>query len=50
MKRRKYYRKCGICGEIHEQLGMIRTYESPTGWICLECLDTNHPEYSIEEW
>ena len=36
-KKRKYYRKCGVCGERHEQSEMIRTDESPNGWMCLDC-------------
>lgn len=47
-KKRKYYRKCGICGERHEQSDMIRTIESPNGWLCEECYSDNHIEYGIE--
>ena len=49
-KKRKYYRKCGVCGERHEQSEMIRTDKSPNGWICLDCYHAEHPEYEIEEW
>ena len=30
-KKRKYYRKCGVCGERHEQSEMLRTINSPNG-------------------
>lgn len=30
-KGRKYYRKCGVCGERHEQSEMIRTNDSENG-------------------
>ena len=50
MKKRKYFRKCGLCGERHEQSEMIRTYESPNGWICRDCYILNYVEYQIEEW
>ncbi len=50
MKKRKYYRKCGVCGERHEQREMIRTNESPNGWICRDCYFNEHPEYEIDEW
>lgn len=50
-KKRKYFRKCGICGERHEQSELIRSNRySPNGWICTECLLRQHPEYGIEEW
>ena len=49
-KKRKYYRKCGICGERHEQSEMIRTNNSPNGWICFDCHNAEHPEYDIDEW
>ena len=48
--RRKYFRKCGICGERHEQSDMIRTEQSPNGWLCEECYYSEHPEYEIDEW
>ena len=44
-KKRKYFRKCGVCGERHEQSDMIRTACSPNGWICLDCHRAEHPEY-----
>ena len=46
----KYYRKCGCCGERHEQSEMIRTDNSPNGWICIDCQSKEHPEYEIDEW
>ena len=49
-KKRKYVRKCGVCGERHEQSHMIRTDASPNGWVCFECHTQLHPEYDIEEW
>lgn len=49
-KKRKYYRKCGVCGERHEQSEMIRSNESPNGWICTECISNLHPEYDIDQW
>lgn len=52
--RRKYYRKCPICGERFEQKEMTRSSEYDGGWVCDDCyLDTQverHPEYFIEEW
>lgn len=44
-KKRKYYRKCGICGDRYEQSKMIRTNSSPNGWLCWNCHDIAHPEY-----
>ena len=44
-RKRKYYRKCGVCGCRHEQSEMIRTNLSPNGWICYECYRDEHPEY-----
>ena len=49
-KKRKYYRKCGVCSERHEQSEMIRTNNSPNGWLCVECHLHFHPEYDCEEW
>ena len=46
--KRKYYRKCGLCSERHEQSEMIRTECSPNGWICKECKWKEHPEYEVE--
>lgn len=48
-KKRKYFRKCGICGEQHEQSEMIRTDESPNGWMCLDCHNIEFPEYDTDE-
>lgn len=45
MKKRKYYRKCGICGERFEQSEMVRDEGSPTSWICVDCHMVIHPEY-----
>ena len=46
MKKRKYYRKCGVCGFRHEQSEMIRTNNSPNGWICIGCLiDNDDPDW-----
>lgn len=43
---RQYFRKCGCCGCRHEQSELIRTNNSPNGWICLECFNTyNDPDY-----
>lgn len=50
MKKRKYIRKCGCCGDRHEQSEMIRTDESPNGWVCQECYSNIYPEREIEEW
>ena len=36
-KKRKYIRKCGICGIRLEQSEMIRTEASPNGWVCHDC-------------
>ena len=49
-KKRKYYRKCGVCNEQHEQSEMIRTENSPNGWICKDCYYEKHLEYEIDEW
>lgn len=49
-KKRKYFRKCGVCGKRHEQSEMIRTNQSPNGWICFACYHDEHPEFDIEEW
>lgn len=49
-EKRKYYRKCGVCGCRHEQSEMIRTDNSPNGWICFGCHQMKHPEYDIDEW
>lgn len=44
-KKRKYYRKCGVCGERYEQSEMIRTNNSPNGWLCWDCNNIAEPEY-----
>lgn len=56
--KRKYYRKCGDCGERHEQSEMIRTNLSDNGWLCKKCWEIMeysddagfHPEWCAEEW
>lgn len=47
---RKYFRKCGVCGERHEQSEMIRTDESPNGWVCVECFAKEHILDEIEDF
>ena len=49
-KKRKYFRKCGVCGSRHEQSDMIRTNLSPNGWIYVDCHISEHPEYYDEEF
>ena len=44
-KKRKYFRKCGICGKRFEQSDGVRYYGSDTGWICDDCAIAQHPEY-----
>lgn len=44
-KKRKYYRKCGICGDRYEQSEMLRTNNSPNGWLCWDCNNIVEPEY-----
>jgi predicted RNA-binding protein YlxR (DUF448 family) len=46
-KKRKYYRKCGICGERHEQSEMIRDNGSPNGWLCMDCHIDKHTDWYI---
>lgn len=46
-RKRKYYRKCEICGEKYEQSDMVRTI---SGWICLDCYQCVCTEEYIEEW
>lgn len=36
---------CGICGEQFEIEDMAIDAGSETGWICIECLMEEHPEY-----
>lgn len=46
--KRKYYRKCGWCGERHEQSEMVRTDDSPNGWMCLNChMEAYRPELDM---
>lgn len=42
--KRKYYRKCGICGERFEQSEMVRDKGSETGWLCVDCHMKEHSE------
>ena len=51
-RKRKYYRKCGVCGCRHEHSEMIRTDNSPNGWLCVVCwIDNTDPEWEeAEQW
>jgi len=62
-KKRKYYRRCGICGKRYEQKEMKRTPYSKNGWLCKECyedetdaflmFDNNTGDpigYDLDEW
>ena len=49
MKKRKYYRKCGVCGERFEQGEMVRDNGSTTGWLCDDCYMQKHIEYYEED-
>ena len=50
-KKRKYFRKCGCCGDRHEQSEMVRTDKSPNGWFCKYCYSAElDPLYDLEEW
>ena len=47
--KRKYYRKCGVCGCRHEQYKMVRHDGSPNGWFCIGCwIDYEDPEWEDE--
>ena len=46
-KARKYYRKCGYCGERFEQSDMVRTNIVKNGWLCKECYQTELPRYDF---
>lgn len=48
--KRRYIRKCGVCGERAEQEVMHRTAQSPNGWLCHVCLLRAHPEYAADEF
>ena len=37
--KRKYYRRCGNCGERLEQSEMVRTELAENGWLCKECYE-----------
>ena len=49
--KRKYYRKCGLCDERHEQSEMLRVKEalSPNGWICRNCFEDIARRYIFDE-
>ena len=49
-KKRRYIRRCGVCGERYDQRDMIRDNNSSNGWICHDCHAIKHPEYDIESW
>lgn len=50
-KKRKYYRKCGICGKLCEQSAMVRVFASPTGWLCFDCHMKNLNDFVFDtEW
>ena len=49
-KKRKYYRKCGVCGERHEQSEMHRDEGSQNGWLCQDCHQKKHTAYYIGEF
>ena len=49
-KKRKYIRRCGVCGERFDQKDMIRDNSVSNGWICHDCHLDKHPEYYIESW
>jgi len=48
--KRKYYRRCGICGDRDEQSNMYRDDGSPNGWLCLSCFEGKHIDHWVEEW
>lgn len=48
-KRRKYYRKCGICGERYEQSEMVRNSRASSGWLCVDCHMSKSIGYDEEE-
>lgn len=49
MKKRKYFRTCGICGEKFEQGDMVRDPGSSTGWLCVDCHMAQHLDYDEED-
>ena len=49
-KKRKYYRKCGVCGERNEQSNMVRTNESPNGWMCINCHNAEWVGFGDDEF
>lgn len=48
-KRRKYYRRCGICGERYEQSEMMRDSRASSGWLCVDCHMSKCIGYDEEE-
>ena len=48
-KKRKYYRKCVICGIRLEQSEMVRDDCSPNGWLCMHCHCDKHMELYIDD-
>ena len=50
-QKRKYLRKCGCCGDRHEQSEMVRTDKSPNGWFCKWCYSAEIDLLvDMEEW
>ena len=39
MEKKKYFRRCGCCGDKIEQSGIIRNERSPNGWLCKDCYE-----------
>ena len=37
MATRQYNRKCGFCRHKADQSKMVRTNNSPNGWVCRKC-------------
>lgn len=48
--KRKYYRKCGLCGNRQEQSDMIRVKNevSENGWACRLCFQDLARKYFAE--
>ena len=42
-------KECGICGEMFDMSDMVRSEGSDTGWICIDCQMSVHPEYDDGE-
>ena len=50
-KKRKYFRKCGVCGNKLEQSDMVRTNKSDNGWACEMCYnELTEPVYDENEF